>query len=143
MNLFLDTNVIIDLVANREPFSNWAIRIFKDAKEGKYTLVTSTFSILTCYYIIEKHIGSKKAKRVIKVLLSRIETQDVSKNELLTALTVKIDDYEDAVLHECAKMCNNIDALITRNKKDFKHSIIPILSPEELYMDENSKRKKQ
>lgn len=97
MNLFIDTNILIDLTANRLPFSNWAIKIFKDARNGKYQLITSTFSILTCYYIIERQIGSKRAKRVIKILLNRIQTQDVSRKELLTALTLKIEDYEDAV----------------------------------------------
>lgn len=62
-----------------------------------------------------------------------METQDVSRKELLTAISLKIENYEDAVQHECAKICPDIDAIITRNKKDFKHSIIPVLSPEELY----------
>jgi predicted nucleic acid-binding protein len=138
VNLFLDTNILIDLTANRLPFSNWAIKIFKDAKDGKYQLITSTFSILTCYYIIERQIGSKRAKRVIRILLKRIQTQDISRKELLTALTTKIEDYEDAVHHECAKLCDSIDAIITRNKKDFKHSIITVLSPEELYLEDKA-----
>ena len=143
MNLFIDTNILIDLTANRLPFSKWAIKIFKDAKDGKYQLITSTFSMLTCYYIVERQIGSKQAKRVIKILLNRIQTQDVSRKELLTALTTKIEDYEDAVQHECAKLCDSIDAIITRNKKDFKHSIITILSPEELYLGDNTREMKR
>ncbi|WP_235299369.1 type II toxin-antitoxin system VapC family toxin [Portibacter marinus] len=138
MNLFLDTNILIDLTANRLPFSKWAIKIFMDAKEGKYHLITSTFSMLTCYYIIERQIGSKRTKKVIRILLNRIQTQDVSRKELLTALTTKVEDYEDAVQHECAKLCNSIDAIITRNKKDFKHSIIKVLSPEELYLGDKA-----
>lgn len=134
MNLYLDTNILIDLTANRLPFSKWAVHIFKDAKMGKYRLYTSSFSILTCFYIIERQLGAKRAKRVIEILLQRVEVQDVSKKELQTALLVKIKDYEDAVQHECAKIIGNIDILVTRNKKDFKYSTIPACSPEELYI---------
>ena len=135
MNLFLDTNVLIDITANREPFSRWAIKIFKDSKNGRWRLSTSSISILTIYYIIEKQIGSTQAKRILKILLNRLEVQDVTKRELLTGLTTKFKVYEDSVQHECAKLCNSVNYIITRNKKDFKNSIIEVLSPEELYFD--------
>ena len=135
MNLFLDTNILIDITANREPFSKWAIKIFKDSKKGKWKLITSSISILTTYYIIEKQIGSNQAKRILKILLNRLEVQDISKRELQTALTTNFKDYEDSVQHECAKLCKQVNYIITRNKKDFKNSIIEVLSPEELYFD--------
>ena len=135
MKLFLDTNILIDITANREPFSKWAINIFKDSKKGKWKLHTSSASILTTYYIIEKQIGSSQAKRILKILLNRLEVQDITKRELLTGLTTNFKDYEDSVQHECAKLCKRIDYIITRNKKDFKNSIITVMSPEELYFD--------
>lgn len=136
MRLFLDTNILIDLIANRAPFSKWAISIFKDAKKGKWQLFTSSASILTTYYIIEKQNGSKNAKRILKILLNRVEIQDLTKLELQTALTTDFKDYEDSVQHECAKLCKKIDFIITRNKKDFKNSLIDVLSSEELYLTE-------
>jgi len=136
MKLFLDTNILIDLTANREPFSKWAIKIFQDAKVGKWQLYTSSISILTTYYIIEKQIGDTKAKNVLKILLDRLEIQDISKNELQSALTTRFKDFEDSVQHECAKLCPTIDYIVTRNKKDFKHSLFKIRSSEELYITE-------
>lgn len=135
MNLFLDTNILIDITANREPFSKWAIKLFKDSKKGRWRLTTSSISILTTYYIIEKQIGSTHAKRILKILLNRLEVQDISKRELLTGLTTNFKDYEDSVQHECAKLCKSVNYIITRNKRDFKNSIIEVLSPEELYFD--------
>ena len=132
--MFLDTNILLDIKANRKQFSRWAIRIFKDAKSGKFTLYTSSLSILICNNILEKQTGIKTAKRVLKILLNRLKIKDVRKKELLTALTVKINDYEDAVQHECAKLIDEIDYIITRNKKDFKMSIIKVLISEELYL---------
>lgn len=133
MNLFLDTNILVDLTANREPFSKWAIKIFSDAKNAKWKLITSSISILTTYYIIEKQIGTNRAKRILKILLNRLEVKDITKLELLTSLTTKFKDFEDSVQHECAKSYKKVDIIITRNKKDFKHSTIQVMSPEELY----------
>ena len=136
MNLFIDTNILIDLVANREPFSKWAFEIFKDQKKGKWKLITSSSSMLTTFYILEKQIGSKKARQAIKVLLSRIDIHPIRKEQLLTALTTKFNDYEDAVQHECAMSFKKIKYFITRNKKDYKESLIEVLSSEELYIGE-------
>lgn len=136
MNLFLDTNILIDLVANREPYSKWAFEIFKDQKNGKWKLITSSSSILTTFYIIEKEVGSRKAKQAIKVLLSRIEIHPIRKENLLTGLTTKFRDYEDAVQHECAMSFKKINFFVTRNKRDYKESLIEVLSSEELYINE-------
>ena len=92
--------------------------------------------MLTTFYIVEKEIGSKKAKQAIKVLLSRIEIHPIQKGNLLTALTTKFKDYEDAVQHECAMSHKKITYFITRNKKDYKESLIEVLSSEELYTNQ-------
>lgn len=134
--LFLDTNILIDLLANRKPFAQWAYRIFQDQKSGKYKLTTSSSSVLTCYYIIEKQVGSKQAKKAIKVLLSKIEIEPIDKLILEKGLMIQFKDYEDAVQHECAVSHREIDYIITRNKRDFKNSMIPVVSSEELYISE-------
>ena len=134
MRVFLDTNVLVDITANREPFSRWAIRLFKEAKKGEFELYTSTLSILTTYYLAEKEVGEKKSKRIINIILNRVKTQDIDRHGLLTSLTSKFLDYEDAVQHECARKVPEIRYIVTRNKKDFKHSLIEIVSPEELFI---------
>lgn len=134
MILFLDTNILIDLVADRKPFSKWAFKVFADQKKGRWSLVTSSNSVLTTFYILEKKVGSKKAKQAIKVLLSRVEIHPIQKEDLLTGLTTKFKDYEDAVQHQCAMSYQTINYFITRNKKDYKESLIEILSSEELYI---------
>lgn len=135
MKLFIDTNILIDLVADRAPFAQWAFKVFKDQKNGKWTLYTSSSSILTTYYIIEKEIGRKKAKQAIKILLSRLEILAIDKNDFLKGLITNFRDFEDSVQHECALKIKNLDYIVSRNKKDFKESIIPVLSSEELYTE--------
>ncbi len=136
MKLFLDTNILIDLAADRKPFSKWAFQIFRESKAGRWTLYTSSSSILTTYYIIEKNIGTKKAKQTIKILLKRIEIIPIDKLQLQSALMTSFEDYEDGVQHECAKALGDIDFIVTRNTKDFRTSIITIASPEELCIPE-------
>lgn len=133
MKLFLDTNIILDLLADRKPFSKWAYLIFKDRKDGKWDLYTSSFSVLTAYYLLEKQNGEKESKMDIDELLNQVEILSITKRDLKTAITTKFLDYEDGVQHECAKSSGEIDFIITRNKKDFKHSVIKVRSPEELY----------
>ena len=135
MNLFLDTNILIDLVADRKPFSQWAYKIFAEQKKGKWKLFATSNSILTTYYIIERDIGEKRARRIIKVLINRLEINPILKSNLLEGIKSSFSDYEDAVLHESAKSVKNLDFIITRNKRDFKKSELPILSSEELFIE--------
>ena len=132
LRIFLDTNVIIDLLADRKPFSNSAYIIFREAKNGNCELYTSSNSILTTFYILEQNIGSKQANRVIETVLKRIEIQDITKKELILALKSKTIDLEDACQIECANKIRRINYIVTRDKKGFSNSIIDVLSPDEL-----------
>jgi predicted nucleic acid-binding protein len=132
LKIFLDTNIIIDLLADRKPFSNSAYIIFREAKKGNCELYTSSNSILTTFYILERNIGSKHANRAIETVLKRIEIQDITKKELVLALKSKTSDLEDASQIECANRIKRINYIVTRDKKGFRNSIIDVLSPDEL-----------
>jgi len=132
LRLFIDTNVIIDLLADRKPFSNSAYILFKEAKLNKWKLFTSSNSILTTFYILEKQLNSKEANYAIETILNRLEIQDLTKSELILALKSKTEDLEDASQIECANKLGRINYIITRDKKGFKNSIIEVLNPDEL-----------
>lgn len=134
IDLFLDTNIIIDLVANRKPFSKWAYKIFEDQKSGRWKIWTSGNSILTTYYILEKEIGILKARKAILILLQRVNIQPIDKSILQLGFESDFKDCEDGVQFICARSIKKIKYIITRNKKDFKKSTIEVLSSEELYI---------
>ena len=134
LKLFLDTNIIIDLLADRKPFSNSAYTIFKEAKLNKWKLYTSSNSIITSYYILEAQIKFKEANFAIETVLKRLEIQDLNKNAIYQALKSKTEDLEDACQIECAKKIGGIDYIITRDKKGFKHSSIEVIHPDELIL---------
>ena len=132
LKLFIDTNIIIDLLADRKPFSNSAYLIFKDAKLNKWNLFTSSNSILTTFYILEKHIDSNTANKAIETILKRLEIQDLTKKELILALKSKTKDLEDASQIECANKVGRVNYIVTRDKKGFVNSTIDIINPDEL-----------
>lgn len=132
LKLFIDTNIIIDILADRRPYSNAAYALFREAKLNNWKLYTSSNSILTTFYILEKQLNSKAANKAIKTLLNRIYIQDLSKRDLITALNSKTDDLEDASQIECANKIGKINYIVTRDKKGFRHSSIEVLSPDEL-----------
>lgn len=132
LRLFIDTNIIIDVLADRKPYSNSAYIIFREAKLNRWKLFTSSNSILTTFYILEKELNAKEANRAIETILNRIEIQDLTKKELILALKSKTEDLEDASQIECANMIGKIDYIITRDKKGFANSIIDVLNPDEL-----------
>lgn len=131
-NLFIDTNVIIDLLADRLPFSNAAYEIFHESNRSRWNLYTSSNSIITSYYIIEKNTNPKLANKAIETILNRVTVQDLNKLDLLNALNSSTDDLEDAAQIECAKKIGKINFIVTRDRKGFKKSQIAIISPDEL-----------
>ena len=134
LKLFLDTNILIDLLADRKPFSNSAYSIFKDARLNKWKLFTSSNAIITTYYILRKHLDAKDANIAIEPILKRLDIHDLTKKELNLALKSKTIDFEDACQIECANKIGNVNYILTRDKKGFKFSAIDVLNPEEFLL---------
>ncbi|BAO54389.1 type II toxin-antitoxin system VapC family toxin [Nonlabens marinus] len=132
MRYFIDANIILDIWLKRPQFFENSLQIFKNIEERNWLLYTSDNVITTCYYMISKKINREESKRLIADFLVDLEIVPVSKQMLLNATISKISDYEDAVQFECAASIKGINGIITRNKKDFKHSTIPVFAPEEV-----------
>lgn len=129
--LFIDTNIIIDLLADRLPYSNSAYALFSSANKDKWDLFTSTNSILTTYFIIKEKVGQKKAKRALKTIINKCTVKDLNNEDLITAIESRINDLEDASQEVCARKVGKVDYIISRDKKGFKHSHIDALTAEE------------
>jgi predicted nucleic acid-binding protein len=128
--LFLDTNVVLDLLGEREHFYDSAARIATLAEKGKIHLVVSALSYSTVYYILSKFEDTNKVKDKIRKFKIFAETSDVTDIIVEKGLSSKFADFDDSLQYYCAieKECNTI---ISRNAKDFKESSIPVLSPKE------------
>jgi predicted nucleic acid-binding protein len=128
--VFIDTDVIIDFLIDRQPHANHSSKIFDLADRGKVEIYISALSVNNVHYVTRKILGSKKAKTVISELLKFVKTQGVGENDILEALTDDIKDFEDAIQHSSATRIEGIKAIITRNTKDYKNSRLAVFTPE-------------
>ncbi|MBM3170962.1 MAG: PIN domain-containing protein [Bacteroidetes bacterium] len=130
--VFLDTNILVDLIADRKPFSKHAIEIFKSAEEHKTQLYSSSHSISTTHYLLKKFVEEKELRDILFNLFDFIEVVPVNLDILKKGLRSSHKDFEDAVQILCASSITGINCIVTRNKKDFKTSEIAVLTPDEM-----------
>ena len=130
--VFLDTNIIVDLIADRKPFSKYSIEIFKKAEEKKIKLFTSSHSIATTHYLLKKYLEEKILHDVLYNLLDYVTVIAVDTDVLKKGLRSKHKDFEDSIQILCASTIEKIDCIVTRNTKDFRDSEILVLTPDEL-----------
>ncbi len=130
--IFVDTNILVDLIADRKPFSKYAIEIFNTAETKKIKLFTSSHSLATTYYLLKKYVDDKTLREVLLGLIEYVTIIPVDSAILTKGLRSKHKDFEDSIQIFCATTIEKIDCIVTRNVKDFKGSELPILAPEEL-----------
>lgn len=130
--LFLDTDIILDFLGNRKPFSKFAANIFLKAHQGKFKLYTSGNTVTTAYYILSKSVGENESRGLIADLLDYLHVIPVGEKMLRTALRSDFRDFEDAVQHQCALSVEQIQCIVTRNLKDYKSSQIKVVGPDAL-----------
>ncbi|MBK7427147.1 MAG: PIN domain-containing protein [Saprospiraceae bacterium] len=132
--IFVDTNVIVDLIADRTPFSKYAIQIFQKTELKEIQLYTSSHSIATTYYLLKKYLGDKELREVLHELLDFLTVIAVDTDILKKGLRSKHKDFEDSIQILCASTIKNIDYIVTRNTKYFKASEIPAFNPDEIFL---------
>lgn len=132
--VFLDTNILVDLIADRKPFSKFAIEIFQLAEEKNLDIYTSSHSIATTHYLLKKYIDEKALRSVLYQLFDFLHVVSVDESILKKGLLSNHKDFEDSIQIFCASTIDNLTCIITRNIKDFKKSEIPVLSPDEFIL---------
>ena len=127
--LFLDTNIVIDLLDKREPFYQDAVRLFTMAYYKQVQLVVAPITYTTASYLLRHH-GSEGVRNLLSNFrqLSRIATVD--ERVIDDSIASQFADFEDAVQYYSAIMAK-ADIIITRNGNDFAHSRIPVMSAAE------------
>ena len=130
MKMLFDTNVILDVLIEREPYYQYSARCMASVEERKTDGWICSTTVTTIAYLLRKELTSEKASKHIKSLLTLFDIASVNKKALIDALHNGFSDYEDSVLAESAAV-NNLDGIITRNTKDFKASKLPVYTPKE------------
>jgi predicted nucleic acid-binding protein len=130
--IFVDTNILVDLLADRKPFSKYAVEIFNASENKKVKLFTSSHSIATTYYLLKKFIDDSSLRKTLLGLIEYMTIIPVDTEVLTKGLRSKQKDFEDSIQIYCASTIEKIDCIVTRNVKDFKGSEILVLTPDEL-----------
>lgn len=128
--LFLDTNVVFDLLGEREPFYDSVAKIATLADKGKIHLIVSALTYSTVYYLLSRFEDKEVVKEKIRKFKVIAETSDLTDKVIDKGLSSKFRDFEDSLQYYCA-VGMDCNILITRNGKDFKESEIPVFTPYE------------
>lgn len=127
--LFIDSDVVIDFFTDREPHVNPASELFDLNENGNVVLYISALSINNIYYIVRKYLGHKKTLDVVESLTEMTEIVGTTKKEVLKALKNDFKDFEDSIQYSSALTIKGLDAIITRNIKDYRNSKIAVMTP--------------
>lgn len=129
--IFLDTDVALDHLADRQPFAEYAHRLLALAETGELTVCASSLSFSNLYYLLRKLKGHDAALELLGKLKRLVRVSAVAESEIESALLSNFRDFEDAIQHFAAKAEGGVSAIVTRNKADYSASQIPVLSPDE------------
>jgi predicted nucleic acid-binding protein len=131
LRVLFDTDVILDLLLDREPFAESAAMLFSLVETGRISGFVCATSVTTIHYLAVKAVGVKRAKDHMKKLLSLLDVAQVNRSVIEAALGSRFPDFEDAVVAESA---HQVDAngIVTRNVRDYRRSLVPAYMPAEL-----------
>jgi len=129
-SFFIDTNILLDFLPDRKPYSDQAAIIFEHQQQRNLILYVSVISFNNLYYIISKIDGRKTAIKLLKELTDLVTVIPLDQSIIQKSLDSNFSDFEDAIQYYSALKTKNVQGIITRNTKDFKKSELPILTPE-------------
>ena len=130
MNVFLDTNVVIDFMGEREGFFDDAAAIFAMIEDKKIVASTSALTIVNCAYILKKAFNSDIMLSKVEALCQMLNVTPIDQSKLVDAVQLRTYDYEDAVQYLSALPCHP-DVIITRDKRGFRDFDILVMTPAE------------
>ena len=128
MRVFLDTNVVLDVLGERRPFVENAKPIWMLAEHGRITGLVSALSFANIFYILRKYADAGTAQQSLRYLRANFTPVPCDQGIIDHALASDFADFEDAIQYFCAR---NADAecIVTRDAGHFGSPSIPILSP--------------
>ena len=128
--VFIDSDIIIDVLAKRKPFYTSAAKLFTLIDQNRIYGFTSPIVYANIHYILSKLTSKEITLKNLRKLKTIIKILAIDEKIIELALDSNFNDFEDAIQYHTAKE-NDIKFLITRNKKDYKKSKISICTPEE------------
>ncbi|QNL98130.1 PIN domain-containing protein [Treponema sp. Marseille-Q4132] len=137
--LFVDSDVILDVLEKRERFYEYSAQILSLGDEKKVKLVTTSLAFANIYYLLRKHLGIEKAKESLRKLRIIVDVISVNAKEVDLALNSELSDFEDALQYFTA-LDGKIEFIITRNVCDYKNPKLIVQTPQQYIEGLNNKK---
>jgi predicted nucleic acid-binding protein len=128
--ILLDTDVILDFLFDRKPWSDDASAIFTLCETGKITAFVTPVMLSNLYYILRKTASHRKVMEKLSALLSITDVLTMNREIVLQAIHSGFQDFEDALQHFSALQGGDVAIIITRNVNDYKTSSLAVKSPD-------------
>jgi predicted nucleic acid-binding protein len=129
--VLFDTDVLLDFLFDRKPFSDQTLTLLLACQEKKIIGYLTPVIFSNMYYILRQQASDAYVKEKLGVLLSIVRVLPMNEQTVHLAINSSFKDIEDAMQYFCALKNANIDAILTRNTKDYKKSVIPVFLPSE------------
>ena len=134
--VFVDTDVILDLLAERIPFFHFSAVLFTFAEMKKLELYTSPLILANTFYILRKQLGNDEAKNALRKLRILLHVVESSESIIDKALNSDFTDFEDAIQYYTA-LDHDIKIILTRNVRDYKNASVIVQTPEAFLVTNN------
>lgn len=129
MRLFLDTNIVVDLLEGREPFCYDAAQLFTMAHDKRVELLVSPMTFSTASFLLRKH-GSEGVRNLLSNLRQLVRVTISDERTVDDSIASQFKDFEDAMQYYTA-LNAKAEIIITRNGKDFTASNLPVMTATE------------
>lgn len=133
--VFLDTNIVIDIIGARQPYCISAANLLDLACKNKIELYATALTFANALYVLRKDLGTQEATLYLKRLYEFVHIAPATQSEVEQAFSSKNPDFEDAIQYYSAQAVK-ADVIITRDKKHFQLSTIPVMNAEQ-YLKQN------
>ena len=131
MKIFLDINVILDVLAKREPWFEDSAAVLSLLETDEFEGIVAAHSVTTLFYLASKHLGQRRATARLVELLKLVSVSPLDQDTILKGIALGWSDFEDALQMLCADTAG-ADYVVTRNPQDFESDSIPVITPAQL-----------
>jgi len=131
VRVIVDTNVVLDVLLARKPFVRTAVQLFELIERGQVEGMLCATSVTTLDYLLTQSLSRAESRETLRRLLRLFEIAPVTRAVIEEALQSRMTDFEDAVVEQAGRLAG-AEAVITRDTRDFRQSVIKALAPDEL-----------
>lgn len=130
-NIFLDTNVLMDILANRVPFYESSSKVYKLGLNKRCNLFTSSNTINTLHYLLKKFIGEQEIRKALDEITDIVSIIPVNLDMIKKSINSNHRDFENAIQIYSAQSISDMNCIVTRDLKDYKNAEIQVYTPDQ------------